>query len=171
MLVHEHALVKVRRDMPLDLAALIGCGVITGYGAVVHTAKVEPGSTRGGGRLRRHRAVDHQRGADCRRRPHHRDRQGPVQARTWPRPSAPPTSSTPADGDTVKQVMRPDQRRRALLVRVHRPEADRRAGLRRAEDRRRGAQRDHVRRMSDPIETVDVLIVGAGISGVGGPGT
>src|SRR5258708_17997459 len=29
--------------MPLDLAALIGCGVITGYGAVVNTAKVSPG--------------------------------------------------------------------------------------------------------------------------------
>lgn len=43
MLVHEHALVKVRPEMPLDLAALIGCGVITGYGAVVHTAKVQPG--------------------------------------------------------------------------------------------------------------------------------
>jgi S-(hydroxymethyl)glutathione dehydrogenase/alcohol dehydrogenase len=45
MVVHEHALVKVREDMPLDLAALIGCSVVTGYGAVVHTAKVEPGST------------------------------------------------------------------------------------------------------------------------------
>jgi Zn-dependent alcohol dehydrogenase len=43
MLVHEHALVKIDRDMPLDRAALIGCAVITGYGAVVHTAKVEPG--------------------------------------------------------------------------------------------------------------------------------
>ena len=43
MLVHEHALVKVREDMPLDRAALIGCGVITGVGAVFHTAKVEPG--------------------------------------------------------------------------------------------------------------------------------
>jgi len=27
MLVHEHALVKVREDMPLDRAALIGCEV------------------------------------------------------------------------------------------------------------------------------------------------
>lgn len=45
MLVHEHALVKVTPEMPMDLAALIGCGVITGYGAIVHTAKVEPGST------------------------------------------------------------------------------------------------------------------------------
>jgi S-(hydroxymethyl)glutathione dehydrogenase / alcohol dehydrogenase len=45
MLVHEHAVVKIRDDMPLDTAALIGCGVITGVGAVFHTAKVEPGST------------------------------------------------------------------------------------------------------------------------------
>ncbi|MFT4799942.1 MAG: S-(hydroxymethyl)glutathione dehydrogenase/alcohol dehydrogenase [Candidatus Azotimanducaceae bacterium] len=45
MLIHEHALVKIDRDMPLDRAALIGCGVTTGVGAVFHTAKVEPGST------------------------------------------------------------------------------------------------------------------------------
>ena len=34
MLVHENAVVKVRGDMPLDRAALIGCGVTTGTGAV-----------------------------------------------------------------------------------------------------------------------------------------
>ena len=45
MLVHEHALVKIQEDMPLDRAALIGCGVTTGVGAVFHTAGVEPGST------------------------------------------------------------------------------------------------------------------------------
>jgi S-(hydroxymethyl)glutathione dehydrogenase/alcohol dehydrogenase len=45
MLVHEHSLVKIRPDMPLDRAALIGCGVTTGVGAVIHTAKVEPGSS------------------------------------------------------------------------------------------------------------------------------
>ena len=45
MLVHEHGLVKIREDMPLDRAALIGCGVTTGVGAVFNTAKVEPGST------------------------------------------------------------------------------------------------------------------------------
>ncbi|HUP25594.1 MAG TPA: Zn-dependent alcohol dehydrogenase [Thermoanaerobaculia bacterium] len=45
MLVHEHALVKVREDMPLDRAALLGCAVVTGLGAVFHTARVEPGST------------------------------------------------------------------------------------------------------------------------------
>lgn len=45
MLVHEHAVAKIREDMPLDKAALIGCGVTTGVGAVIHTAKVEPGAT------------------------------------------------------------------------------------------------------------------------------
>ena len=45
MLVHEHALVKIRPDMPLDRAALIGCAVTTGFGAVINTAKVEVGST------------------------------------------------------------------------------------------------------------------------------
>ncbi len=45
MLVHEHAVVKIREDMPMDRAALIGCGVTTGVGAVIHTAAVEPGAT------------------------------------------------------------------------------------------------------------------------------
>ena len=45
LLVHEHAVVKIRDDMPLDKAALIGCGVTTGVGAVINTAKVPPGST------------------------------------------------------------------------------------------------------------------------------
>ena len=45
MLVHEHAVVKVRDDVPLDRCALVGCGVMTGVGAVFHAAKVEPGST------------------------------------------------------------------------------------------------------------------------------
>jgi S-(hydroxymethyl)glutathione dehydrogenase/alcohol dehydrogenase len=45
MLIHEHALVKIDRDMPLDAAALIGCGVTTGLGAVFRTARVSPGET------------------------------------------------------------------------------------------------------------------------------
>lgn len=45
MLVHENALVKVDDKIPLDRAALIGCGVMTGVGAALNTAKVAPGST------------------------------------------------------------------------------------------------------------------------------
>ena len=44
MLVPENALVKVREEIPLDRAALIGCGVTTGLGAALNTAKVEAGS-------------------------------------------------------------------------------------------------------------------------------
>jgi S-(hydroxymethyl)glutathione dehydrogenase/alcohol dehydrogenase len=45
MLIHENACVSIRRDMPFDVAALIGCSVITGYGAVAHTSGVRPGET------------------------------------------------------------------------------------------------------------------------------
>lgn len=45
MLLHENAVVKIREEIPLDRAALIGCGVVTGMGAVMNTAKVEPGTT------------------------------------------------------------------------------------------------------------------------------
>jgi len=44
MLVHQNGLVKITDDIPLDTAALIGCGILTGVGAVFRTAKVEPGS-------------------------------------------------------------------------------------------------------------------------------
>lgn len=45
LLVNERALVKIDDEMPLDRAALIGCGVTTGLGAVFNTAQVWPGST------------------------------------------------------------------------------------------------------------------------------
>jgi len=41
----EIALAKVRRDAPFDKICYIGCGVTTGIGAVINTAKVEIGST------------------------------------------------------------------------------------------------------------------------------
>ncbi len=43
--VPEIALAKVRRDAPLDKICLLGCGVTTGIGAVLNTARVEPGAT------------------------------------------------------------------------------------------------------------------------------
>ena len=45
MLVHEHACVSIDRDMPMDRAALIGCAVTTGAGAVFNTTDVTPGET------------------------------------------------------------------------------------------------------------------------------
>ncbi|MFO0663417.1 MAG: S-(hydroxymethyl)glutathione dehydrogenase/class III alcohol dehydrogenase [Polyangiaceae bacterium] len=40
----EIALAKVRKDAPMDKICYIGCGVTTGIGAVIYTAKVEPGA-------------------------------------------------------------------------------------------------------------------------------
>src|SRR6186713_819708 len=40
----EIALAKIRSDAPFDKVCYIGCGVTTGIGAVINTAKVEPGS-------------------------------------------------------------------------------------------------------------------------------
>jgi S-(hydroxymethyl)glutathione dehydrogenase/alcohol dehydrogenase len=40
----EIAVAKIRSDAPFDKACYIGCGVTTGVGAVVNTAKVEPGA-------------------------------------------------------------------------------------------------------------------------------
>jgi S-(hydroxymethyl)glutathione dehydrogenase/alcohol dehydrogenase len=43
--VPEIALARIRKDAPLDKVCLLGCGVSTGIGAVLNTAKVEPGAT------------------------------------------------------------------------------------------------------------------------------
>jgi len=43
--VSRRSLVKIDPDLPFDEAALFGCAVLTGVGAVVNTAKVSPGST------------------------------------------------------------------------------------------------------------------------------
>ena len=40
----EIAVAKIREDAPFDKVCLIGCGVTTGLGAVINTAKVEPGA-------------------------------------------------------------------------------------------------------------------------------
>jgi S-(hydroxymethyl)glutathione dehydrogenase/alcohol dehydrogenase len=41
----EIALAKINKEAPLDKVCLLGCGVTTGIGAVLNTAKVEPGSS------------------------------------------------------------------------------------------------------------------------------
>ena len=41
----EIAVAKVRKEAPLEKVCLLGCGITTGIGAVLNTAKVEPGAT------------------------------------------------------------------------------------------------------------------------------
>lgn len=43
MLVHENACVAIDKAMPFDRAALLGCAVITGAGAIFNDSKVQPG--------------------------------------------------------------------------------------------------------------------------------
>jgi S-(hydroxymethyl)glutathione dehydrogenase/alcohol dehydrogenase len=45
MLVAERNLLKVDRELPLQSLALIGCGVLTGLGAVLRTARIEAGAS------------------------------------------------------------------------------------------------------------------------------
>ena len=41
--VNESSCVKIDKDLPLDRACLLGCGVVTGWGSAVYAAEVEPG--------------------------------------------------------------------------------------------------------------------------------
>jgi Zn-dependent alcohol dehydrogenase len=41
----EQAVLKIPEEVPMPIAAVVGCAVMTGVGAVVNTARVEPGST------------------------------------------------------------------------------------------------------------------------------
>lgn len=45
MLVHENAVARLSRDVPIEIAAIVGCAVITGYGAVVNSAQVGVGES------------------------------------------------------------------------------------------------------------------------------
>ena len=45
MLLHENSVVKIDDDVPLDRAALVGCGVLTGVGAALRSAGLEAGQT------------------------------------------------------------------------------------------------------------------------------
>ncbi len=45
MVVPQQGVVKIDDDVPYEIGALIGCGVTTGVGAALNTAKVKPGSS------------------------------------------------------------------------------------------------------------------------------
>jgi S-(hydroxymethyl)glutathione dehydrogenase / alcohol dehydrogenase len=45
MVVPRSGAIKIADDVPFEIAALVGCGVMTGVGSVINTAKVRPGST------------------------------------------------------------------------------------------------------------------------------
>jgi hypothetical protein len=148
--LHVDNVVKIDAAMPLDKAALIGCGVMTGVGAAVNTAKVEPGSIAvvfgcGGVGLNAIQgcaiagariivAVDT---ADAklemakavRRHPH---------------------AQREAEENIVKALKKLTERRRRLRLRVRRPRRDRGAGLRLPAQGRHGGGRRRRRRRRTP---------------------
>ena len=74
MVVPEQAAIKIDDDVPFEIASLIGCGVTTGVGAAINTAKVDAGLDVRGVRLWRGGHLGHpglsggRRGRDRRRR-------------------------------------------------------------------------------------------------------
>ena len=147
--------VKIDPELPLDEAALFGCAVLTGVGAVVNTAQVRAGASvavigLGGvglaallGAGGRGRAADH--------------RRGPVgrQAASWRSRWAPPTSSTPAKPTALEQIRDADLGRCRIRVRVRRLGARARTGLphhapRRHDGHRRAAAADRDVRRCPP---------------------
>ena len=43
--VNEASCIKIDKELPLDKACLLGCGVVTGWGSAVYAAQVQPGDT------------------------------------------------------------------------------------------------------------------------------
>ena len=79
MVCHENSLVHIDPP-PHEAAALISCGISTGFGSAVDRAKVKPGRDRGRRRVRGRRIRRHPRGAHRRRPYHRRRRPGALQA-------------------------------------------------------------------------------------------
>ena len=140
------AAIKIPEDVPLDRACLVGCGVMTGVGAAINTAKVAPGDTVavfgcGGVGLNVIQGA-----ALCGAVAHHRRRPGRFEAR---------------DGEAVRRHRRGQRQghrragggarahrrpRRRLRLRGDRRAGGDRAGVHCAEARRQGGGRRRARR-------------------------
>ena len=90
-IVPEISIVKIPDDVPLKIAALIGCGVLTGVGAALNTADIRPGDSVGGHRLRRRGPQRDPGGQDRRRRAASSPSTCSSRSWPWPSSSAPPT--------------------------------------------------------------------------------
>ena len=154
MIIPHQGVVKIDDDIPLEIGSLVGCGVMTGVGAAINTAKVTPGLLGRRVRLRRRGDLLHH-GRQGRRR----------LGRSWP------STSTTGSSRTAKALRRhprlqarrarqpqgqPHRRRRLrLLLRGHRPAQHDAGRLRRHPPRRhrlhrRRRQARRVRAASPP---------------------
>ena len=134
MIMPQQGVVKIDPETPHEIASLVGCGVMTGVGAALNTAKVTPGLVGRRVRLRRRRHLGHpgRPGRRClrdrRRRPRRLEARGRPALRGHPRGQA----RRPRLGQGV------DHRRRRLRLRLrgHRPAPDHAGRLRRHPPRR-----------------------------------
>ena len=116
----EIAVAKIREDAPFDKVCYIGCGVTTGLGAVMNTAKVEPGANvavfgLGGIGLN---VIQGARIVGV--GPHHRHRHQSRQATAGRAVRHDGLHQSERGGRRGRRHRRLDRRRRGLLVRVHR---------------------------------------------------
>jgi Zn-dependent alcohol dehydrogenase len=102
-IISEVQAVKISKDVPFTSASLIGCGVLTGIGAVFNRATVQPGETAavfgvGGIGLNVIQALRVQGASGSSPSTPWPPR------RPWPASSGPPTSSTPRSTDAVEEI-------------------------------------------------------------------
>ena len=133
--------VKIPDDIPLEIAALIGCGVLTGVGAATNTADIKQGDTVvvigcGGVGLNVIQGAVHRRRRASHRRRHDREQAEDGRAVRRHRSRRCQRGRRPRQGDGAD---RPARRRRRL--RGDRPEADDRSDHRHDPPRRRGRAR------------------------------
>ena len=126
----EIAVAKIREDAPFDKSCYIGCGVTTGVGAVVNTAKVDAGRQRRRVRPRRHRAQRHPGREDGRRRQDRR-RRHQRSKEEWGRQFGMTDFVNPTKVRRHRPASgRADRRRRRLHLRLHRQHQGDAAGAR-----------------------------------------
>ena len=145
--VSRRSVVKIDPTLPLDEAALFGCAVLTGVGAVVNTAQVRAGASRGRDRAGRRRAGRADRGAGRRRAADHRGRPVGRQAASRRCELGATHTVNAAPGRCRRPDPRAELRRRRLRLRVRRLDPGARAGLpdhapRRHDRHRRAAAAD-----------------------------
>ncbi len=104
MTVAQHSVVKVESDLPDEQLALIGCGVTTGVGAALNTARVATRLDRRGHRVRWRRPGRHPGRAHRRRRAHHRHRPGRAASATRRCKLGATDVIDPSDADPIEAV-------------------------------------------------------------------
>ena len=132
MTVQRMSVVKVETDLPDEQLALIGCGVTTGVGAALNTARGRARLDRRSDRVRRGRPGGHPGRADRRRRAHHRRRPGGAEARARAAERRHRRGRSDRHRPDRSGEVHERRARRRLHVRSDRQRRDRAPGARRA---------------------------------------